>query len=56
MLDIRLIRDQPDAVKHALATVGVTAAEVDGLLALDVERRAAITKLETWLKCGSPNN
>jgi seryl-tRNA synthetase len=47
MLDIRLIRDDPDGVKRALATVGVTAAEVDALLALDVERRAAITKLET---------
>src|SRR5512141_1453346 len=47
MLDIRLIRDQPDAVKRALATVGVAAADVDALLALDVERRAAITKLET---------
>jgi seryl-tRNA synthetase len=47
MLDIRLIRDDPDGVKRALATVGVTAAEVDALLALDAERRAAITKLET---------
>lgn len=47
MLDIRLIRDRPDAVKRALATVGVREAEVDGLLALDVERRAAITRLET---------
>ncbi|MCC6766310.1 MAG: serine--tRNA ligase [Deltaproteobacteria bacterium] len=47
MLDIRLIRDQPDAVKRALATVGVSAVEVDALLALDVERRAAITRLET---------
>jgi seryl-tRNA synthetase len=47
VLDIRLIRDEPDAVKRALATVGVTAAEVDALLALDAERRAAITKLET---------
>jgi seryl-tRNA synthetase len=47
MLDIRLIRDQPDAVKRGLATVGVAAADVDELLALDAERRAAITKLET---------
>ncbi|MEO6026180.1 MAG: serine--tRNA ligase [Candidatus Binatia bacterium] len=47
MLDIRLIRDQPDAVKRGLATVGVEAREVDEILALDVERRAAITKLET---------
>jgi len=47
MLDIRLIRDQPDAVKASLATVGVDPAEIDALLALDVERRAAIHKLET---------
>jgi seryl-tRNA synthetase len=47
MLDIRLIRDQPDAVKASLATVGVDPAEIDALLALDAERRAAIHKLET---------
>jgi seryl-tRNA synthetase len=47
VLDIRLIREQPDAVKAALRTVGVDAAEIDALLALDAERRAAIHKLET---------
>ncbi len=47
MLDIRLIRDQPDAVKAALRTVGVEPAEVDALLALDAERRSAIQKVET---------
>ncbi len=47
MLDIRLIREQPDAVKAALGTVGVDPAEIDGLLALDAERRAAIRKVET---------
>ncbi|TMA80552.1 MAG: serine--tRNA ligase [Deltaproteobacteria bacterium] len=47
MLDIRLIRDQSDAVKASLATVGVDPAEIDALLALDAERRAAIHKLET---------
>ena len=47
MLDIRLIREQPDAVKAALGTVGVEAAEIDALLALDAERRAAIHQLET---------
>ncbi len=47
VLDIRLIREQPDAVKAGLATVGVAAGEVDELLALDAERRAAIHKLET---------
>jgi seryl-tRNA synthetase len=47
VLDIRLIRDQPDLVKRGLATVGVDTSEVDALLALDAERRAAITTLET---------
>ena len=47
MLDIRLIREQPDAVKAGLATVGVESAEVDGLLALDAQRRAAIQKVES---------
>ncbi len=47
MLDIRLIREQPDAVKAALQTVGVEPREVDDLLALDAERRAAIHTLET---------
>jgi seryl-tRNA synthetase len=47
MLDIRLIREQPDAVKAGLRTVGVEPAEIDGLLALDAERRAAIQKVES---------
>src|SRR5689334_6976313 len=47
MLDIRLIREEPERVKRGLATVGVAPAEVDALLALDAERRAAIHKLET---------
>lgn len=47
MLDIRLIREQPEAVKRMLETVGVRPVEVDALLALDGERRAAITELET---------
>ncbi len=47
MLDIRLIREQPDAVKASLRTVGVDAAEIDALLALDAERRAAIHEVES---------
>jgi seryl-tRNA synthetase len=47
MLDIRLIREQPDAVKAALGTVGFDPAEIDALLALDAERRAAIHRVET---------
>ena len=47
MLDIRRIREEPDAVKAALETVGVDPAEIDALLALDAERRGAIHHLET---------
>src|SRR4029079_13693168 len=47
MLDIRMIREQPDVVKAALSTVGVDPAEIDALLALDADRRAAIRKVET---------
>ena len=46
MLDIKLIREQPDEVKRALATVGVAPEQIDGLLAADVRRRAAITEVE----------
>ncbi len=51
MLDIRLIREQPDAVKASLRTVGVDPSEIDALLALDAERRVAIHEVET-LKAG----
>jgi seryl-tRNA synthetase len=47
MLDIRQIREHPDDVKARLATVGVAAAEIDELLALDAARRAAIQEVET---------
>jgi seryl-tRNA synthetase len=47
MLDIRLIREQPEHVKTELAKVGVEPAEIDALLALDAERRAAIHRVET---------
>ena len=46
MLDIRLIREQPDAIKSELAKVGVEAAQVDGVLAADQRRRALITEVE----------
>ncbi|MDD3275740.1 MAG: serine--tRNA ligase, partial [Kiritimatiellales bacterium] len=45
MLDIKLIRENPDAVKRALATRKADA-DIDGLLALDAARRAAITEAE----------
>ncbi|HEY2565070.1 MAG TPA: serine--tRNA ligase [Acidimicrobiales bacterium] len=42
MIDIRLVREDADAVKAALARRGVDAAEVDRLVSLDAEARAAV--------------
>ena len=42
MIDIRLVRDDPDGVKRALARRGVEPSEVDRLLELDAESRAAV--------------
>jgi seryl-tRNA synthetase len=39
MLDIRLVREQPDFVKRELAKTGVAPAEVDRVLDLDARRR-----------------
>jgi len=48
MLDIRLLREQPDFVKARLATRKPGLAEgVDAALALDADRRAAETRLQT---------
>jgi seryl-tRNA synthetase len=47
MLDIRLIREQPDLVKSRLATRGgEDAAKIDEVLAVDAERRKAETALQ----------
>ena len=47
MLDIRLIREQPDFVKQRLATRGGDdAIKIDELLRVDVERRKAETSLQ----------
>ena len=47
MLDIRLIREQPDFVKERLATRGGDdAAKIDAVLHADVERRKAETALQ----------
>jgi seryl-tRNA synthetase len=47
MLDIRLIREQPDAVKERLANRGGSAAEqVDAVLRCDLQRRQAETRLQ----------
>src|SRR5688572_31759057 len=48
MLDIRLIREQSDAVKQRLANRGGASAEqVDAVLRCDVQRRQAETQLQT---------
>jgi len=47
MLDIRLIRTDPDHVKAELANVGVPAAQIDEVLAADRRRREAIAAVET---------
>ena len=46
MLDIKLIRDNPDRVKERLATVGVLETDVDALLNSDRVRRARIREVE----------
>ena len=47
MLDIKFIRENPDAVKKAL-TNRKAEADIDGLLGIDTSRRAAITKAEDF--------
>jgi seryl-tRNA synthetase len=46
VIDIRLVRQEPEAVKARLATVGVEGGTVDELLALDRRRREAIRRVE----------
>jgi seryl-tRNA synthetase len=46
MIDIRLVRAEPDTVKRELAKVGYAAADVDALLAADAARREAIHAVE----------
>jgi seryl-tRNA synthetase len=47
MLDARLIRHQPEVVRQGLADKGV-AGDVDGLVALDEERRRLIARVEEY--------
>lgn len=47
MLDIKIIREQPDFVKTELAKVDFPAADIDALLACDRTRRAAIQETES---------
>jgi len=46
MLDIRLLREQPDAVKAALARASVDPALVDAVLVYDERRRAVLQESE----------
>src|SRR5881628_4144910 len=47
MLDVRLIRAEPERVKAELAKVGFPAADLDALLEADRRRREALHALET---------
>ncbi len=47
MLDIKLIREQPDFVKARLARAGVDPAQIDAVLAFDQQRRALLREVET---------
>jgi seryl-tRNA synthetase len=48
VLDIKLIRDQPDFVRQRLATRGAgDEAQIDGLLKLDEQRRKLLAEVET---------
>lgn len=44
MLDIRVIRSDPDAVKASLARRGIDTSDVDAALALDTRRREVVTE------------
>ena len=46
MLDLKLIREQPDRVRESLRRRGQDAASVDLILAADEERRAVLSELE----------
>jgi seryl-tRNA synthetase len=46
MIDIRALREDPDAVKAALARRGVEAAEVDGVIEADTDWRARVKHAE----------
>ena len=47
MLDLALIREQPEKVQDALRSVGADSGLVDSILALDVRRREMLTEVET---------
>ncbi len=47
MLDIRRLRSEPEVVKAALAKRGEDPSKIDAILAIDVDRRRAVTESET---------
>jgi seryl-tRNA synthetase len=47
MIDIRVLREDPDGVKAALARRGVEASEVDAVIAADVAHRARLAHAES---------
>jgi seryl-tRNA synthetase len=47
MIDVRLIRNEPERVKAELAKVGFPAADVDALIEADRKRREALHAVET---------
>jgi len=47
MIDIRLLRDDPDGVKAALARRGVASAEIDAVISADVAHRSLQTRAES---------
>jgi seryl-tRNA synthetase len=47
MIDIRVLREDPERVKAALARRGVEVSEIDALLAADVAHRASQTRYES---------
>ncbi len=47
MIDVRLVRDDPERVKAALARRGVAPEDVDAVARLDAEHRGALARQET---------
>lgn len=48
MIDIRLIREKPEALREALAKRQMDPSPIDRILALDEERRAKLSELEAF--------
>jgi seryl-tRNA synthetase len=47
MIDIRVLREDPEGVKAALSRRGVDVAEIDAVLVADVAHRALLTRAES---------